>query len=107
MDQIIYSKRFPLKERFPKMQKDENKEINSGEWERLKQVAIDFSEGYEQGIEITERRPFLWIDLFLTDNFFVDTGKKQLEDLFINANRVDLSQRKNDVIITFHYYLEK
>ena len=47
MDQIIYSKRFPLKEWVPKMQKDENKEINSGEWERLKQVAIDFSEGYD------------------------------------------------------------
>lgn len=107
MERIIYTKRFPLQERVAEMQKSENKKIDQKEWERLMQVAISFSESYKQGIEITERRPFLWIELFLTDHFFVDNGKKQLEDLFVNANRVDLAQRKNDVMVNFHYYLNE
>ena len=107
MDRIIYTKRFPLRKRVAEVQKSKNKMLDQNEWERLIQVAIDFSESYEQGIEIIERRPFLWIELFLTDHFFVDNGKKQLEELFVNANRVDLAQRKNDVIISFHYYLKK
>lgn len=107
MDRIIYTKRFPLRERVAEVQKSKNKMLDQNEWERLIQVAIDFSESYEQGIDIIERRPFLWIELFLTDHFFVDNGKKQLEELFVNANRVDLAQRKNDVSINFHYYLKK
>ena len=106
MERIIYTKRFPLRERIAEVQNSENKTIEQNEWERLMQVAIHFSESYEQGIEITERRPFLWIELFLTDHFFVDNGKKQLEELFVKANRVDLAQRKKDVILSFHYYLK-
>ncbi len=75
MDIIIYTKRYPLKERIAEVQKSKNKIINQREWEQFIQAAIDFSELYEQGIEITENRPFLWIELFLTDHFFVDEGK--------------------------------
>ena len=107
VDRIIYTKRFPLRERVAEVQKSKNKMLDQNEWERLIQVAIDFSESYEQGIEIIERRPFLWIELFLTDHFFVDNGKKQLEELFVNANRVDLAQRKNDVMLNFHYYINE
>ncbi|MBQ9953033.1 MAG: hypothetical protein IJO92_01710 [Clostridia bacterium] len=107
MDRIIYTKRYPLKERIAEVQKSKNKIINQREWEQFIQAAIDFSERYEQGIEITENRPFLWIELFLTDHFFVDEGKKLLEMLFVNANRVDLAQRKNDVMINFHYYINE
>ena len=106
-DKIIYTKRFPLRERIAEVQKWDHQMIDQKEWERLIQAAIDFSESYKQGIEITERRPFLWIELFLTDHFFVDEGKKQLEMLFVNANRVDLAQRKNDVMVNFHYYLNE
>lgn len=107
MDKIIYSKRYPLMERIAEVQRSKNKIINQKEWKQFIQTAIAFSESYKQGIEITENRPFLWIELFLTDHFFVDEGKKQLETLFVNANRVDLAQRKNDVMVSFHYYINE
>lgn len=105
MERILYTKRFPLKERSAEIQKGENRVMNREEFARLMQTAISFSEAYEQGIEITERKPFIWIELFLTDHFFMDEGKRQLEELLLKANRVDLAQCRDRVMVSFHYMI--
>ena len=101
----IYSKEFPLKERVAETQKEKPKIIDWSERDSIIKLAIDFSEAYEQGIEITEQEPYLWIELFLTDHFFADEGKEQLTILFTKANRVDLSQLTNKVGLCFQFIL--